>query len=88
MAVDGKYGKVALEHGSIGEDEPVVVFRARDKNLPALLAHYMQLCTQTGSPDRHLTLIASSYRAIREWQDNNPEAVKVPDSESSKSWMD
>lgn len=36
MAVDRKYGRVTLERGTIGEDEPVVVFRAQDKMLPEL----------------------------------------------------
>jgi hypothetical protein len=38
MAVDKKYGRVTLENGSIGEDEPVVVFRAQDVVLPRLLS--------------------------------------------------
>ncbi|HEY5484425.1 MAG TPA: hypothetical protein VIK31_11555 [Propionibacteriaceae bacterium] len=34
---DSTYGKVTTEHGTIGADEPVIVFRAKDKLLPALL---------------------------------------------------
>lgn len=37
MAIDLKYGRVTLENADIGEDEPVVVFRARDALLPKVL---------------------------------------------------
>lgn len=87
MAVDGKYGKVTLEHGTIGEDEPVVVFRARDELLPDLLAHYLELCAEAGSPSRHLELIRTSYGTIRDWQVDHLDEVKTPDSENSKAWM-
>ena len=30
MGIDAKYGRVTTERGDIGEDEPVVVFRAQD----------------------------------------------------------
>ncbi len=50
MAIDNKYGKVTLEHGTIGEDEPVVVFRATDSFLPKLLAYYHSFCLRGGSP--------------------------------------
>lgn len=42
MAVDGKYGRVTLEHGDIGEDEQVVVFRAQDSLLPKVLAWWQE----------------------------------------------
>jgi hypothetical protein len=88
MAVDRKYGLVILEHGDIGEDEPVVVFRAKDKLLPELLYKYLHLCSESGSPERHLDLIRASYGSIREWQDAHPDNVRTPTSEASKSWMD
>lgn len=86
MAKDLKYGNVTLEHGTIGEDEPVVVFRAKDVLLPALLAHYARLCAQAGSPPRHLELIAETTGRVNQWQNNND--TKVPDSEASREWMD
>ena len=88
MAVDGKYGRVTLEHGNIGEDEPVIVFRANDKLLPELLHKYLQLCLAAGSPDRHLELIKNSYKQIRQWQEAHPDDVKTPTSDASKRWMD
>lgn len=68
MGVDGKYGRVSTEHGSIGEDEPVIVFRAQDATTPALIQAYRQLCEQAGSPQRHLDLIDMTLARFVEWQ--------------------
>lgn len=86
MAVDSKYGKVTLEHGSIGEDEPVVVFRASDRLLPKLLAYYHLFCMREGSPKRHLDLIQETRETVMEWQERH--GARTPSSESSKEWMD
>ena len=85
MAIDPKYGKVTLEHGTIGEDEPVVVFRARDRLLPRLLDAYIAMCDRAGSPERHLELIGQAHEAVVEWQKQHP--TKVPDSETSREWL-
>lgn len=86
MAIDAKYGRVTLEHGTIGEDEPVVVFRAKDKLLPKVLAYYHLFCLREGSPRRHLDLIMDSLLRVQSWQRKNE--TKVPDSETSREWMD
>jgi hypothetical protein len=86
MAIDAKYGKVKLEHGNIGEDEPVVVFRAKDKLLPKVLAYYAMVCIKAGSPKRHLDLIWDTLQKVHAWQDNNQ--TKTPDSETSRTWLD
>jgi hypothetical protein len=87
MAIDNKYGRVTLEHGSIGEDEPVVVFRARDKVLPKLLGYYHLFCMKAGSPRRHLAIILDSRDKVIEWQNSNPDAIRIPNSEASREWM-
>lgn len=81
MGYDRKYGKVTLEHGNIGEDEPVVVFRAQDILLPKLLAYYHLFCLKAGSPRRHLEIILNTKEIVEQWQDENN--TKVPDSKSS-----
>jgi hypothetical protein len=68
MPIDNKYGRVTLEHGNIGEDEPVFVFRAKDKLLPQVLAEYIVLCVQAGAPREHLELIFEGSMQIMEWQ--------------------
>lgn len=87
MAIDHKYGKVTLEHGSIGEDEPVVVFRASDTLLPKLLGYYHLFCLRAGSPKRHLDIILQSREIVMGWQENNPIRTRIPNSENSRSWM-
>lgn len=86
MGIDYKYGKVTLEHGTIGEDEPVVVFRANDMLLPKLLDYYHMFCMQEGSPKRHLSIIIRTRDIVAAWQQKN--GSKIPDSASSLEWMD
>ena len=68
MAVDNKYGHVTVERGAIGEDEPVVVFRAQDRLLPALLDAYAALCREAGSPERHMAGIRAARDRVESWQ--------------------
>lgn len=87
MGYDGKYGQVTTEHGDIPADEPVIVFRARDALTIRLLAYYKRLCYESGSPQRHVDLVAAARGTFIEWQEANPDQVRVPDSERSRQWM-
>jgi hypothetical protein len=78
MAVDLKYGRVTTEFGTIGDDEPVVVFRAQDKLLPKVLVMYFTLCQKEGSPSQHLEKIVGAIEAVEEWQKNN--FTQIPQS--------
>jgi hypothetical protein len=78
MAVDNKYGKVTTEFGTIGEDEPVVVFRAQDALLPEILDIYGALCTDHGAPQHHLDLILSTKDQVLDWQHENQ--PRIPNS--------
>lgn len=80
MAIDRKYGRVTLENSTIGENEPVVVFRAQDRLLPKLLKVYKILCELAGSPEHHLQLIHDTAMTIKAWQAENP--TKTPTSDS------
>lgn len=71
MPIDGKYGRVQLEHGTIGKNEPVFIFRAQDELLPELLFLYHELCERNGSPQRHLDAILRSRDEILRWQEGN-----------------
>jgi hypothetical protein len=91
MGYDGKYGRVTTEFGDIPDDEPVIVFRARDMHTRAVLTHYLQLCDQSGSfssPVRHLRLVADTLARFISWQEANPGQVKMPDSVRSREWLD
>lgn len=87
MGRDGKYGRVTTEHGDIPDDEPVIVFRARDEHTRAVLAHYLKLCDQGGSTMRHLRLVAEALAVFTRWQEKNPEKMRTPNSERSREWM-
>lgn len=80
MGADGKYGRVTTEHGTIPDDEPVIVFRARDRLTPEVIEHYAQLCGQAGSPDFHVSRVLSAARSFRQWQQEHPDQVRTPDS--------
>lgn len=79
MGIDSKYGKVTTEKGTIGDDEPVVVFRAQDGLLPMLLDTYRELCAGAGSPTVHLDLIKETTATVRAWQASNH--TQVPRSD-------
>lgn len=82
MAIDFKYGRVVTEYGEIGEDEPVVVFRARDKLLVHILDYYAEACADIGSPQHHIDLINRSMNRVEEWQHENMDLVRVPNSDA------
>lgn len=84
MAIDNKYGRVTTEFGTIGEDEPVVVFRATDVLLPDVLSYYLYKCADRGSPKKHLDLIRDTEGVVGEWQKLNPSKVHVPQSADYK----
>lgn len=79
MAIDLKYGRVTTERGTIGADEPVVVFRAQDRLLPKLLKVYKILCELAGSPQHHIEAIHDAAMTVKAWQANHP--TKTPSSD-------
>jgi len=79
MGVDSKYGRVTTEFGTIGENEPVVVFRAQDALLVKMLMYYHLFCLKAGSPRRHLSGILDAIDNVRNWQASNP--TKTPQSQ-------
>lgn len=80
MAIDLKYGRVTMEKGDVGEDEPVIVFRSQDSLLPRLLGYYHLICVEAGSPQHHLTAISRARENIVNWQKDH--YTKVPSSDS------
>lgn len=77
MAKDSKYGTVTVD--GIPEDEPIVIFRGQDSTLPRLLTYYRMLCQGLGCPDGHVRSISRLLADVKDWQDVNPEKVKLPD---------
>lgn len=81
--IDGKYktsGDITkLDNTPIPEDEPLILFRGKDKLLPELLAYYQELCRKAGSPEHQLQLLEERIGTIKEWQTAHPDRLKVPD---------
>jgi hypothetical protein len=80
VAVDGKYGKTQFPRGTIGEDEPIFVFRAQDKILPIVLEFYATMCEEAGSPPEHINIILTRKNEILAWQENRSNKTKIPSS--------
>jgi hypothetical protein len=71
MPIDRKYGRILTERGTIGPNEPVVVFRAQDRLLPKLLKVYRYFCELAGSPEHHLRAIDQAAADVKGWQENH-----------------
>ena len=67
-----------LDGTPVPEDEELILFRSRDKLLIPLLEHYKQLCINAGSPDDQLAVLQKRIDAIKSWQENNQDKLKVP----------
>ena len=81
--IDSKYqtsGDITKLDGTpIPQDEPLILFRGKDKLLPVLLEQYRQLCQDAGSPQQQLESIERQIQEIKAWQEKNQEKVKTPD---------
>lgn len=80
MGYDGKYGRITTERLEIPDDEPVFLFRARDKFLPDVLAAYILLSGDGGSPQFHTDIVQAARERILKWQEDHPDRVRTPDS--------
>ena len=57
-----------LDGTPIPDDEPLMLFRAKDTLLPKLLEQYHELCKEAGSPEEHLSDLQEQIDLIRDWQ--------------------
>jgi hypothetical protein len=60
----------------IPDDEPVFIFRAKDKYALAILVGYQIVCANL----EHKALINKSIQAFRDFANANPELMKEPDA--------
>lgn len=71
---DGKIVKRLEEHKAIPDDEPIFIFRAKDrKALPALVAYHMVLDTLEQKES-----VKKSINDFRAFMENNPEIMNEP----------
>lgn len=62
----------------VPEDEPLIVFRARDYLALPLLHYYASLSRLDGCTDFHLDGINNRIRAFEQFQKEHPERMKQP----------
>lgn len=77
---DNKYGEVEFKTPRrLKPNEPIFIFRGQDQLLLPTLYLYLDLCRDSGSPERHLLKLEESIRRIEDWQREN--TTKVPSSD-------
>lgn len=59
-------------------DEPLMLFRGRDKLALAMLGCYRQLSIDEGCSEYHLAGINARIEAFRRFRDEHPELMKQP----------
>jgi hypothetical protein len=82
--IDGKYSAVVtiVNHYTgevLEEGEPLIVFRAKDKNARAVIQYYRKICEASGSPQEFLKLIDSTLKNFERFAADHPERMKRPD---------
>jgi len=63
---------------AIPEDEPLILFRARDRNAIKMLYHYRQICLADGCNEFHLVGIDNRIEAFEKFRDEHPDRMKQP----------
>ncbi len=61
------------------EGEPLFLLRAKDKCAMAALKAYVTECQAQGSPPDQVESVNKQIQNFRDWQNQNPDTVKVSD---------
>lgn len=81
--IDGKYrtdgNLTKLDGTPIPDDEPLILFRAKDKLTPELLEHYKEMCQKAGCQPQQVDSLDELIQQFRDWQVANPDKVRLPD---------
>ena len=77
-AIDGKIVNRATGK-PIPDDEPIIIFRAKDRKSTGMLLAYMTTCED----ENHKAVIEGRLNDFIEWQQKNQDVVKEPDSDKS-----
>ena len=59
-------------------DEPLMFFRARDRNVLQMLIYYRELCRHDHCTDYHMEGIANRIEAFQAFKKEHPERMKQP----------
>lgn len=72
------YQHIQDEHGRIGHDEPVILFRAQDQHFIPILVEYANRIRQSAHPDKNiLEALELHITRAADWQRRNK--TKPPD---------
>lgn len=81
--IDTKYktdGNITKMDGTpIPDDEPIILFRAKDQLTPQLIEAYKKLCSDAGCQRQQITSLDPLIERFKNWQVANPDKVKLPD---------
>lgn len=77
-AVDGKIVNRATGK-PIPDDEPIIIFRAKDPHAVMAMAEYIDYCQN----DQHKQVITGRMKDFLDFARNHPERMKEPDSDES-----
>lgn len=77
MSIEGKYGTVITEFGSIGQDEPVFLLRARDALAVKTISDYWIRAIDAGCSQGFQDSLSGVMETFLAWQEENE--TKVPD---------
>jgi hypothetical protein len=78
---DGKFklALVKISNGeAIPEDEPIHIFRARDKYALDALKIYLEISRESGCNDYHEKGVMDQISRFEKWRDEHPEKMKIP----------
>ena len=86
--IDPKYGIMIQSDGPVivktatGEpippDEPMILFRARDRHAALMLRYYLDLCRQDECTDFHIRGINNRIDAFEQFAEEHGERMKQP----------
>lgn len=61
-------------------DEPLFLLRGQDEEAPGAVANYSdRVHLNPNTPAEHRESVVRAYEQMRDWQDEHPDRVKVPD---------
>ena len=66
------------DNTAVPGDEPVMLFRGRDRLLPDMLDYYLKLREQTGMSDEQLSDLKTQIESIKHWQAEHSDRLNTP----------
>lgn len=81
-AIEAREGELVIVKAATGEavpdDEPLILFRARDRHALRMLQYYRTLCLVDGCTDFHMAGIDNRIGAFETFAAEHPERLKQP----------